>query len=67
MIPDWLPSLVVGVLLFVVTPGLLFGAVLYVVISQRQIKDAIAWMVWRQGGPAPTSRGNVLQFRRKSG
>jgi hypothetical protein len=65
--PDWLtPELIIAVLLFVVAPFLLIWAILYVVISMRQLKDAVAWLAWRQGGPAPPQRGNVLQFRRRS-
>jgi hypothetical protein len=64
---DDIASLVVAVLIFVVAPGLLIAAVLYVVLSIRQLKDAVAWMVWRQGGPAPRQRQVVVPFRRRSG
>lgn len=68
VIPEWLPALVIGMLLFVVAPALLIAGVLYVVVSIRQIKDAVAFLAWRDhGGPAPRQRGNVLQFRRRSG
>jgi len=67
VIPEWLPALVVAVLLFVVAPGLLIAAVLYVVLSVRQLKDGMAWMAWRMGGAAPRERRIVVPFRRRTG
>jgi hypothetical protein len=67
MYPDWLAPLVITVLLFVVTPALFIAWVLYVAISMRQLKEAVAWMAWRMGAPAPQQRGVVTPFRRRSG
>jgi hypothetical protein len=64
---DEVAALVVAVLIFVVTPALLIGGLLYLVISVRQLKDATAWMAWRMGGPAPRERRVVVPFRRRTG
>lgn len=68
MIPDWLPALVVSVLLLVVAPGLAIAGFLYLVVSVRQLKDGQNYIAWRMGmGPAPRQRGVVTPFRRRSG
>jgi hypothetical protein len=61
MIPEWLPPLIIGVLLVIVTPGLAIAGLLYVVISVRQLKDGQNYIAWRLGmGPAPRQRRGVV-------
>ena len=65
--PGDLGPLVIAVLLFVVAPGLAIAGFLYLVLSVRQLKDGMAWMAWRMGGPAPRERRVVVPFRRRTG
>jgi hypothetical protein len=60
-------AVIITLLLFVVAPSLAFGLILYLAISVRQLKEAVAWMAWRMGAPAPPQRGVVTPFRRRSG
>jgi hypothetical protein len=53
-------AVIMTVLLFVVAPALAFGMICWLVVQMRQVKDAIAWMVWQRGGPAPRQRRGVV-------
>jgi hypothetical protein len=58
---------IITLFIVAVIPGLVAFAILYLVVSVRQLKDAVAWMAWRMGAPAPPQRDNLIPFRRRSG